>query len=266
MSPGTRLLVLCRDGDSPAEAAALLSERGYGDSQVTVLEHLGGDNENRFDGRAADWSHERAADLNTLAIECIAEPEAQLLSRAPGLPDDAYDHNGQLTKREVRAVTLSSLAPLPGELLWDIGSGSGSIAIEWMRLGGHRKAVAIEKDSARANVIAKNASRLGTSKLKIIEGTCPDVDIPGEAPDAIFVGGGVSTPGLLDWAWDSLKPGGRLVANAVTIESEQALSAFHEAHGGDLLRLVVERAETIGSSNGFKPMRAVTQLSLRKPS
>lgn len=265
LAPGSRLLVLCRDGDSPAEAAALLAAQGYGDSRITVLEHLGGDNEKRFDAIAADWSHGRAADLNTLAIECIAGADAKPLSRSPGLPDDAFDHDGQLTKRQVRAVTLSALGPLPGELLWDIGSGSGSIAIEWLRLGANRRAVAVERDRDRAATIAVNAARLGVPKLAIVEAEFPTTDIPGDAPHAIFIGGGVSAPGLLDAAWESLRDGGRLVANSVTIESEQALSAFREKHGGDLVRVVVERASAIGDSSGFKPMRAVTQLSVRKP-
>ncbi|MHA1598626.1 MAG: precorrin-6y C5,15-methyltransferase (decarboxylating) subunit CbiE [Alphaproteobacteria bacterium] len=264
VSPGARLLVLCRDGDSPAEAAALLTENGYGDSRVTALEHLGGDDENRLDGIAADWTHGRAADLNTLAIECVVGDTATPISRAPGLPDAAFENDGQLTKREVRAVTLSALGSLPGQLLWDVGSGSGSVAIEWLRLGGNRTAVAIERDQNRVATIARNGLQLGVPKLRIVDGEFPGVEVPGNAPDAVFVGGGVSVPGMLDAAWASLKGGGVLVVNAVTIESEQAITAFCEQHGGDMVRMVVERAETIGGHTGFKPMRAVTQLSVRK--
>jgi len=265
LSPGAKLLVLSQGGDSPAAAAELLSAFGYGLSRITVLEHLGGLNEKRFDGMAADWHHGRAADLNVLAIECIAEPGASALSRAPGLPDDVFAHDGQLTKREVRAVTLAALQSLPGQILWDIGAGCGSVAIEWLRLGSNRRAVAVEKSLERCHLIGQNAAALGTHNMVVVNGTFPDVASGlGPAPDAIFVGGGVSAPGLLDVAWDALKPGGIFVANGVTLEAEQALLGFRQRHDGDLTRISVERAGPVGGLTAFRPMMAVTQLAQRK--
>ena len=200
LRPGARLLVLSRDGGSPAEAAALLTAKGYGESRIAVLEYLGGEDENRIDGTAANWTQDRTAELNTLAIECIARDDAEILSRAPGLPDEAFEHDGQLTKREVRAATLAALQTLPGQLLWDVGAGSGSVAIEWMRLGGERKAIAFENNSDRVARIARNAASLGTPGLKVIDGVFPgDLSLSeaGPAPDAVFVGGGVSSPGVM---------------------------------------------------------------------
>ncbi len=265
VAPGARLLVLTQDGDSPAEAARLLVEKGYGDSLITVLEHLGGATENRLDGTAATWDFGRTADLNTLAIDCIAGPDAIALSRAPGLPDAAFEHDGQLTKCEVRAATLAQLQPLAGQVLWDIGAGSGSISIEWLRLGGHRRAIAIEKNAARVAAITRNAANLGTPDLMVVEGDFHAVrsDLKYQ-PDAIFVGGGASDLELLQAAWASLKPGGRLVVNAVSIEAEQALLAFRAEFGGDLSRISVERAGPIGSLSAFRPLMTVTQLSHRK--
>ncbi|NQU58846.1 MAG: precorrin-6y C5,15-methyltransferase (decarboxylating) subunit CbiE [Rhodospirillales bacterium] len=263
--PGARLLVLTRDGDSPAEAAKLLTDMGYGESLITVLEHLGGDKENRLDGTAENWNFGRAADLNTLAIDCIAGIDAIALSRAPGLPDEAFESDGQLTKREVRAATLAQLQPLPEQVLWDIGAGSGSIAIEWLRLGGHRRAITIEKNAQRAAAIARNAAKLGTPDLIVVEG---DFDAVRESlkyqPDAIFVGGGASDLKLLKSAWAALKPGGRMVVNAVSIEAEQTLLAFRAEFGGDLSRISVERAGPIGSLSVFRPQITVTQFVIRK--
>jgi len=262
VSPGARLLVLSQDGGSPALAAALLTAKGYGDSTLTVLEHMGGPRENRIEGRAASWADDTVADLNTIAIDCVSGDGAVTLSRAPGLPDDAFEHDGQLTKREVRAATLAALQPLPGQVLWDIGAGSGAVAIEWLRLGEARRAVALENDGPRVARIARNAARLGTPALTIIEGRFPDAmapDIP--APDAVFVGGGISEDGVLKAAWDALGHGGRLVANAVTLEAEQALLTFYRDHGGELVRLSIERAAPIGGKTAFRPMMHITQYS-----
>jgi len=263
--PGARLLVLTRDGDSPAEAAKLLTDKGYGESRISVLEHLGGDGENRLDGTAANWNFDRAADLNTLAIDCIAGVDAIALSRAPGLPDEAFEHDGQLTKREVRAATLAQLQPLPGQVLWDIGAGSGSISIEWLRLGGHRRAIAIEKNAGRVAAIKRNAATLGTPDLIVVEG---DFDAVKETlkyqPDAIFLGGGASDLGLLKSAWSALNPGGRLVINAVSIEAEQTVLAFRAEFGGDLSRVSIERAGPIGSLSVFRPLITVTQFCHKK--
>jgi precorrin-6Y C5,15-methyltransferase (decarboxylating) len=264
--PGARLLVLTQGGDSPAQVAKLLTDRGYGESRIAVLEHLGGSRENRLDGTAATWDHPRAADLNTLAINCIAGRQATPLSRTPGLPEEAFEHDGQLTKREVRAATLAQLQPLPGQLLWDIGAGSGSISIEWLRLGGHRRAIAIEKKASRVAAIKRNAANLGTPDLVVMEGDFHALkDDLGEKPDAIFVGGGASDLSLLKFAWAALKPAGRLVINAVSIEAEQVVLTFRIDFGGDLSRISVERLEPIGSLHAFRPLMTVTQLVIRKP-
>ena len=263
--PGARLLVLTQDGDTPAKVARLLTEKGYGESRITVLEHLGGSKENKLEGTAATWNFERAADLNTLAIDCIAGIDAPALSRTPGLPDEVFENDGQLTKREVRAATLAQLQPLPGQVLWDIGAGSGSISIEWLRLGGHRRAIAIERNPERVAAIKRNADTLGTPDLIVVEG---DFDVvKGDLkyqPDAIFVGGGASSPQLLKAAWTALNRGGRFVVNAVSIEAEQALLAFRAEFGGDLSRLSIERAGPIGSLSVFRPLITVTQFSHRK--
>ncbi len=264
LCPGARLLVLSRDGGSPGDVAALLTARGYGDSRVTVLEHLGGSREKRIEGRAADWPHGRVADLNTLAVECLGGDNAPALSNAPGLPDEAFEHDGQLTKREVRAVTLAALQPLPGQLLWDLGAGSGSVAIEWLRLGGNRRAMAVESDPDRLARIARNAANLGVPGLEIVAGRFPGITKK-DTPDAVFVGGGVSETGVMAAAWEALGSGGRMVANGVTTGAEQSLLEFHRIHGGELVRLGVERAAPIGGKTAFRPMLRVTQYSGRKP-
>jgi precorrin-6Y C5,15-methyltransferase (decarboxylating) len=260
---GRRLLILSRDGDTPAELADLLVARGFGPSAITVLANMGGE-DTRLDGTAADWTHGPVADLNTIAVDCRADDGAdtKAWSRAPGLPDDAYQHDGQITKREVRAATLARLAPLPGRTLWDVGAGAGSVAIEWLRCEPSAKAVAIERDPVRAARIARNAETLGVPNLQIIEGAAPAVlGTIGLAPDVVFVGGGVSNPGLLDACWQALSGGGRLVANAVTIEAEQALLQFQNEFGGDLVRLAISRAAPLGAGlRTFKPMMDVTQL------
>jgi precorrin-6B C5,15-methyltransferase / cobalt-precorrin-6B C5,C15-methyltransferase len=263
--PGARLLALTQDGDTPGQAARLLNERGYGASRMSVLEHLGGDKEKKIDGAAATWDHPRCADLNTLAIECIAGPDAVALSRAPGLPDDAFENDGQLTKREVRAATLAQLQPLPGQVLWDIGAGAGSIAIEWLRLGGHRRAIAIEKNPERITIIKRNAANLGTPDLIVVEGAFDALkDELKYQPDAVFVGGGASNMDLLNSAWAALKPGGRMVVNAVSIEAEQTVLAFRAQHGGELSRISIERAAPIGSLSAFRPLMTVTQFCVGK--
>ena len=266
VGPGARLLALTQGGETPADAAKLLTDKGYGKSRLSVLENLGGENENRLDGEAESWPHGDAAHLNTLAIECIAGPGAVRLSRAPGLPDEAFQHDGQLTKREVRAATLAQLQPLSGQVLWDIGAGSGSIAIEWLRLGGHRRAIAIEKNPARVAAIRHNAANLGAADLIIVEGDFDavkhDLTYP---PDAVFIGGGASDMGLLKSAWAALNPGGHMVVNTVSIEAEQALLAFRSEYGGELSRISIERAAPIGALSAFRPLMTVTQFSLAKP-
>jgi precorrin-6Y C5,15-methyltransferase (decarboxylating) len=253
--PGVRLVVLSQDGDTPSQMAELLTERGFGLSRMTVLEHLGGAAERRLDGVAGVWAHARAADLNTVAIEAIADATARPLSRLAGLPDDAFDHDGQLTKRAVRAVTLSSLAPLPGETLWDLGAGAGSISIEWLRADERCLAVAVERDPLRAERIKANAARLGVPRLKVIVGDSLEaLDGLRGAPDAVFVGGGVSSLSLLDAAWKRLRPGGRLAANAVTDAGASALEQFQGRHGGERFVIAIEDKAPITHFVNVKPM------------
>ncbi|MAE43500.1 MAG: precorrin-6Y C5,15-methyltransferase (decarboxylating) subunit CbiT [Magnetovibrio sp.] len=219
-----------------------------------------------MEGVAEDWGHPRAADLNTIAVECAAGGEARWLPRVPGLPDDAFEHDGQITKREVRAVTLARLMPAPGQRLWDLGAGSGSVAIEWLRAEPTTEALAVERDAARCAAIAHNGAALGVPRLEVTRGEAPGA-LEGiePRPDAIFLGGGVSTPGLLEFCREALGGGGRLVANAATIEAEASLFAFHEAWGGELVRLGVARAGPVGRLAGFKPMMEITQLAAVKP-
>ena len=261
LQPGRRIIALTKGGHSPAEVARLLTERGFGPSIIHVFEHLGGDNERTINGVAESWNHEPGADLNTLGIECNTAPDARAFSRLAGLADNAYEHDGQLTKREVRAMTLARLGPLAGETLWDVGAGAGSIAIEWMRAARGLRAVAFERDPVRAERITQNALNLGVPKLKVIQGSAPEVLAEGDAaPHAIFVGGSVSKAGVLEAAWDALKPGGRMVANAVTLESAARVEAFSDEVGGDITRITIEHRKD-GTYAAKKP---ITQLYARK--
>ena len=262
---GARLLVLSNDGLSPAAIAALLRERGFGPSRISVLEHLGGPAERRIDGLAEDWSDPPIADLNLVAIECLAAPGTPRLSRSGGLPDSAFEHDGQLTKRDVRAITLARLAPLPGELLWDVGAGSGSIGIEWMRAHPSCRAIAIEADAGRQRLIERNRDALGVPGLQLIRGRAPDVLEGLEPPDAIFIGGGVTRPGVLDLCWAQLKPGGRLVANAVTLQSELLLMNWRQAHGGELTRIHIAQAQPLGDFDTWRQALPITLLDVVKP-
>ena len=264
LTPGRRLLVLSWDGETPEKLAGLLTARGFGPSRITVLGNLGGDDETRTEGTAEKWTGETVPDLNTIAVECVAGDGANVLSRVPGLPDDAFEHDGLITKREVRAVTLARLMPLPGQTLWDVGAGSGAVAIEWLRAEPSAKAFGVERDPKRAAVIARNAANLGVPELKIVEGEAPGILSGIETvPDAVFVGGGVSVPGLLEACWDALSLAGRLVANGVTLEAEQRLLFFQNEFGGDLPRMAVSRAAPVGPVGRlqtFQPLKQVTQL------
>lgn len=263
LEPGARLFILSENAHTPGEVAGLLTAEGYGPSRLTVLEHMGGASERVVEGVAQDWTETPGADLNTIAVDCIAEPGARILGKSPGLPDEAYHHDGQLTKREVRAATLAKLMPRRGALLWDLGAGCGSVAIEWMRAGG--KAVAVERNKARCRLIARNAAILGVPHLDLVEGALPEAfDYLDGAPDAIFIGGG-SSEGLAETCWERLKPGGMLVANAVTLESEQRLAQLHQAWGGEMSRIGVSRLKAIGPHHGWQPFMTVTQYSVRKP-
>lgn len=264
LAPGARLLVLTADGATPLAVARWLAARGWGASDITVLEQLGGPDEARFTARAADFPERRFADLNTLAITCRHDPGARVLPRLAGLPDRAFHHDGQLTKSTVRAVTLALLAPLPGELLWDVGAGCGSIAIEWLRAAEGSRAIAIERDPSRCRLIALNAAALGVPDLRIVEGSAPE-DLPGlPDPDAIFIGGGLEGA-LVERCWEALKPGGRLVSNAVTVEGEAVLFAVHAVYGGQLSRIAESHAQALGSHYIWRPAIPVTQFVARKP-
>ncbi|MFF5975143.1 precorrin-6y C5,15-methyltransferase (decarboxylating) subunit CbiE [Streptomyces sp. NPDC012769] len=263
---GRRLLLLGEGPESPARVAALLRERGWGRTRIRVLEQLGGPRERLLDGTAADWPHERADALHVLALDCVRDPDTLRLGTTPGLPDEAYEHDGQLTKRYVRAATLAALAPAPGELLWDVGGGSGSIGVEWMRAHRACRAIAVEKSPERAARIARNAAALGVPGLKVVTGGAPEALTGLETPDAIFIGGGLTAPGLLDACWDALPPGGRLVANTVTLESEAVLAERHRRHGGELIRLAVAAAVPVGGFTGWRQAMPVTQWSVTKGS
>ena len=261
---GQRLLVLSNDGTSPQAVAQLLREHGFGLSRMTVLEHLGGPKERRIDGSAADDFPDIAA-LNLIAIDCQASPDAPRLSPLAGLPDTAFRHDGQLTKRDVRAVTLARLAPRPGELLWDVGAGCGSIGIEWMRAHPSCRAIAVESDEGRQAFIEHNRDALGVPGLQLMRGRAPGALAGLPAPDAIFVGGGVTRENVLADCWAALKPGGRLVANAVTLQSELALVQWREQYGGELTRLHIAQASPLGEFDTWRQALPITLLDTVKP-
>jgi len=262
---GVRLLVLSNDGQSPEAIAQLLRERGFGASRLTVFEHLGGGAERRIEGFAGDWTVTGIADLNVIAIECVADSATPRLSRLAGLPDSAFQHDGQLTKRDVRAITLARLAPVPGELLWDVGGGCGSIGIEWMRAHPSCRAIAIEADENRQALIEHNRDALGVPGLQLVRGRAPQALAGLERPDAIFIGGGVTREGVFETCWEQLKPGGRLVANAVTLQSEVTLMHWRERHGGELTRIHVAQAQPLGEFDTWRQALPITLLDLVKP-
>ncbi|MSO68808.1 MAG: precorrin-6y C5,15-methyltransferase (decarboxylating) subunit CbiE [Alphaproteobacteria bacterium] len=263
-APGAKLLVLAHDGATPAEAARLLVEAGYAQSELTVFEHMGGEKERRIDGIAAEWQEPRGADFTTVAIHCIAGPRAKRFRGAPGLPDHAFESDGTITKREVRAVTLAMLAPHPGAVLWDVGAGSGSVAIEWLLQEPRAEAIAIEREPARIALIARNAEALGTPELEIEQGEAPSVLDTLPDPDVVFIGGGLSAPELIETCFERLKPGGRLVANAVTLEAEATLIRARERFGGTLARLAISRADALGPFSAWRPLMPVTQYAVTK--
>ncbi|MBZ9763434.1 precorrin-6y C5,15-methyltransferase (decarboxylating) subunit CbiE [Mesorhizobium sp. CA8] len=262
---GARILALTSDADAPAAIAALLDELGFGPSRLTVLEALGGQDEARRTARAEAFDLENVNPLNVLAIEIESTPDARVLPLTVGLADHLFEHDGQITKREIRAITLSALAPRRGELLWDIGAGSGSIGIEWMLAHSSLRAIAIEANAERAARIARNAAHCGVPGLVVIEGAAPKALAKLETPDAIFIGGGGSDAGVLEKAIKALRPGGRLVANAVTLEMEALLLDQHNRRGGDLTRIALSRAAPVGSMQAWRPAMPVTQWSWVKP-
>jgi precorrin-6B C5,15-methyltransferase / cobalt-precorrin-6B C5,C15-methyltransferase len=265
IQPDVKLLVLTEDETTITEVARRLVARGFGESMMTVLENLGGPRERQSSFTAGDVPRTEFSPLNTLAVYCVAGPDARVLSRLAGLPDDAFEHDGQLTKREVRAATLAALSPSPDKLLWDIGAGCGSIAIEWMRSGRGCEAIAFEDNPARLKMIAANADRLGTPRLRIVPGEAPATLAGMPAPDAVFIGGGLSIPGVFETAWDRLKPGGAMIINVVTIEGELHLYDLHEKHGGDLVRMEISNLTYIGRLRALKPRMAITQWRAQKP-
>ena len=262
IQPDARLLVLTTGAQTPGQIAAFLTERGFGRSKMTVLANMGGKAEARFEGLAESWDHE-VPPFNTLAVDCVAAPGAALLPRVPGLADELFEHDGTMTKQEVRAATLAKLMPMRGALLWDIGTGCGSVAVEWMRGARYARAVGIEPRADRRAMAAANALALGVPKLQLIDGRVPQALQGLEAPDAVFIGGGLSRE-VFEAAWHALRPLGRLVANAVTLESEAVLVALHRTHGGQLVKIMVQRAEPIGPHTGWRPLMPVTQWSLIK--
>ena len=261
-SPDTKLLVLTKDKTSPARVAELLCCNGYENSRLHVLAAMGGKDEKRFDGVAKSWSQE-VPDLHTLAIECIAGKGARIFPRT-GLPDDAFAHDGNFTKQGVRAITLAKLAPQRGELLWDIGLGCGSVAIEWMRGAFEARAIGIEPRTERRTFAAQNALALGTPALKIVAGKAPHALKDLLPPDAVFIGGGIGEE-TLEFCLKQLKTHGRLVANAVTLEGEALLLAAYKKHGGELQRINLQKAAALGSFECWKSNLSVTQWSFNKP-
>ncbi len=265
LRPRARILALSWDGETPRRAAELLTARGMGASRLVALGSLGGPRENLREARACDWADTMVDPLNVMAIEPVMDGRSKIVPRAPGLPDDLFEHDGQITKRDVRAITLSALAPEGGETLWDIGAGSGSVAIEWMLADPHNSSIAIEPNPVRAARIARNARELGTPDLQVVAGHAPEALAGLPQPDSIFIGGGATAPGAMAAAMAALRPGGRLVVNAVTIETQALLAQLHVAHGGALVSIQIALAEPIGRYSGFRPAMPVVQWRWRKP-
>jgi precorrin-6Y C5,15-methyltransferase (decarboxylating) len=263
LAPGLRLLVLSSDGSTPGEVAALLTAAGYGASPMSVLSDLGSAAESRVDSLAATWGDDASPALNVIAVE-LQSSGARPLGFVAGLPDDAFEHDGQITKRDVRASALARLAPVPGQLLWDVGAGAGSVGIEWLRAHPTCRAIAVESREERAERVARNAATLGVPALTVVTGKAPDALQGLEAPHAIFIGGGATEDGLIDACWDALLPGGRLVVHGVTLETEAILAHRYAALGGELTRLHVEHAAPIGTFTGWTPARAIMQWAVTK--
>lgn len=258
-----RLLVLTADAGGPGEVTRELCLRGYGASEVTVLEQLGGSGERVRTATAGEWEVSPGDPLAIVAVHCLADPDTEPLSSVCGLPDDTFENDGQLTKREIRAVTLARLGPLPGQLLWDVGAGAGSVALEWLRADPTCRAIAIESNPERADRIGRNAARLGVTP-EIVLGAAPAALTGLETPDTVFVGGGVSRDGVVQSGWEALRPGGRMVVNAVTLEAEAVVAAWYARVGGSLTRVDIHRAGPIGGLTGWRPAMPVTQWVARK--
>jgi precorrin-6B C5,15-methyltransferase / cobalt-precorrin-6B C5,C15-methyltransferase len=264
LTNGTNILALSDSGDTPRHIATLLVEHGFGDSEMTILEHMGGPEETITEIDMLRIGSLQFRDFNTVALKCVSGSDVQSMSRIPGLPDTAFAHDGQLTKQEIRSATLTALRPLPGDLLWDVGAGCGSIGIEWMRNHSSNQAIAVESHPERLNFIRENKLKLGVPGLTIVSEKAPASLQHLPAPDAVFIGGGLSAEGLFETCWTALKPGGRLVANAVTVEGEGILFDQHALYGGSLTRIDISRAEKIGKFTSWKPFRQVTQYRMIK--
>ena len=265
LQPGARILALSWDEATPAKLAALLTARGMGRSGLTICEAMGGASERIRMSEAAGFALDNVAALNTIALEVVADRDAKILPRAPGLPDDWFEHDGQITKRDIRAVTLSALAPRRGETLWDVGAGSGSVGIEWMLADPLNRAVAIEADPVRAARAARNALSLGVPALEVVTGRAPEAFRDLGTPDAIFIGGGASAPGAIDAAVAALPAGGRLVVNAVTLETQALLVEERAKRGGDLVQIAVSHAEPVGRFTGWRAAMPVVQWRWMSP-
>jgi precorrin-6Y C5,15-methyltransferase (decarboxylating) len=263
LQPGARVLALTSDGEGPAALARLLAELGFGRSRLTVLEALGGPRERVRTTAAASFDLGDVGPLNAVALEVEASPGARVLARTAGLPDALFEHDGQITKREIRAVTLAALSPRRGELLWDVGAGAGSVAIEWMLADPSMRAVAIEARSDRAGRTRRNAAAFGVPGLEVIEGAAPAAFEGLARPDAVFIGGGATM--VLDAAARALRTGGRLVVNAVTVETETLLLQRRATLGGELTRIAIARLEPMGRKQGWRPALPVTQWVWIKP-
>ncbi len=265
LQPNSRVLALSWDCTTPKLLAELLVRHGFGETRMTLCEAMGGPHERIHEIIAQDFALDGISPLNLIALDIPAVPGARSLPLTPGLPDAWFEHDGQITKRDIRAITLSALAPRRGELLWDIGAGSGSIGIEWMLTHPANRAIAIERDQARIGRIARNAASLGVPDLKIMYGTAPAVLDGLEQPDAIFIGGGSTGDGVIDTAWDALRSGGRLVVNGITIETQAELTHHFRALGGHLSMIQISHADPVGGFHGMRPAMAVTQWSVTKP-
>jgi precorrin-6Y C5,15-methyltransferase (decarboxylating) len=265
LQPGARILALSWDGATPGKLAALLAARGMGRSIVTVCEAMGGSSERIGASEAQAFALDDVAALNTIALEVVAEAGARILPRAAGLPDDWFEHDGQITKRDIRAMTLSALAPRRGELLWDVGAASGSIGIEWMLADPANRAIAVEARADRAARIARNALVFGVPGLTVAKGEAPEALAGLPPPDAVFIGGGASARGVVERAMEALSPGGRLVVNAVTLETQAACVGWRARWGGDLVQIAVAHAEPVGRFSGWRAAMPVVQWRLTKP-
>jgi precorrin-6Y C5,15-methyltransferase (decarboxylating) len=265
LQPGARILALSWDDATPAKLAALLTQRGMGRSKLTICEAMGGLSERIRMAEAEGFALENMAALNTIALEVVSEHGGRVLPRAAGLPDEWFEHDGQITKREIRAMTLSQLAPRRGDLLWDVGSGSGSIAIEWMLADPANDAVAIEARHDRAQRIARNALSFGVPGLSVVNGEAPHVFVDLAPPDAIFIGGGASAAGVTEQAYDALAAGGRLVVNAVTLETQAACVDWRARWGGELAQIAIAHADPVGRYSGWRAAMPIVQWRLVKP-